>query len=140
MLPCVLIIHKHSCGREGGGEERGRKERGREKRGEERMGGKGKGGKGEGRGRITSCIQLREGERCEEYDMVEGGERQRTGTKDSQCVHEDALLTIHWVKQLLNQELKQFLLESTLVNPLLPPELYHQLFAKVNWVHLRDRL
>ena len=43
MLPCVLIIHKHPCGREGGGEKRGRKEREREKRGEERMGGGGQG-------------------------------------------------------------------------------------------------
>ena len=44
--------------------------------------------------------------------------------------------TIHWVKELLYDELEELFLEPTLVDPLLPLEVHPQLFPKVDGIQV----
>ena len=50
------------------------------------------------------------------------------------------MLTVHWIKEFLYNELKELLLQSTFVNTLLPVKLDTELFPEVNRVQFGDGL
>lgn len=49
-------------------------------------------------------------------------------------------LTVHGVKEFLDNELEELLLQSSLVHTLLSIKLNPQLLSKVNWIQVRDCL
>ena len=50
------------------------------------------------------------------------------------------VLTIHGVKEFLDEELEELLLQSSLIHTLLSIKFNPKLLSKVNWIQVRDCL